>query len=178
MNAKSLLHSAFLVAALHCVGCTPNTVSLDRRRDAQGMIDRGAAFLHLGMLDEAAASFRVAAETAQSAGAYDGLACTAFLKGDIKEAKKLFRQTIRWFPNYIPVRANYALLLDLEGKKETAERLYRSAISEEPLNYKWRNNYGLLLRSRDMKRLSEGFLADAYAISGDELIKKNREREN
>lgn len=158
------------------MGCVARATSPEREHHAQAMVNKGAALIHLGRFQEAQAAFRVAAESAQIAGAYDGLACVQFLTGDMKGAEKLFRQTIEWFPEYLPAQGNLALLLDIQGRKREAESYYRGAIAGDPMNYKVRNNYGILLRDRKMPHVSDTFLQDAYAISGDPLVKANIER--
>lgn len=140
---------------------------------AQQLVERGVSFIEQGALLEAEASFRVSAELTQNPAAYDGIACVKFLKKDIIGAEKVWRQVMRWFPEYLPAYANFAILLDLMGKKEAAKRYYQYVIERDPANFMVRNNFGAMLREQDKENLAQSFFFDSYVLSENTVSKAN-----
>lgn len=183
MNLLISLQRSLEVAALFLVICFMSACTvmqnspLDEQR-AQEMVDRGVSFLRTASYEQAEASFRVAAELAQIPAAYDGLACVHFLRGNVLEAKSLYKKIISWFPSYARSRANLALIYDLEGQSSAAAALYEDALSLEPLNYKVRNNYGALLlnsKNHTARSAAKSYLIDAQVIADHPIIRANIE---
>lgn len=177
---KSLLHRVLITAGLAViVGCSvARPVNFASQRTAQNLIDKGIVLLESGKLSEAESSFWLALETSPEPGAYDGLGCVAFLKGQKVEAERIFRKLMSVFPEYNAARVNLALVMDSIGHKEEAVALYREALRRDPLNYKARNNLGAVLVSMDTSRdtkFGRQYLVDSDVISPNALARRNLE---
>lgn len=177
---KNWQHNRALVCvcllALCFEGCVVAQHSALNRQRAQEMVDKGVVFLRRADYSRAEAAFRVAIETAQSAPAYDGLACALFLKGSIREAENLYGKVISWFPGYVQAQANLALLYEVTGREALAHDLYRSVLTKDPMSYRVRNNYAaLLIKSGRNSSIQQGksYLLDAQAIAPHPIIQAN-----
>ncbi|MDC0357833.1 hypothetical protein OAO01_03385 [Oligoflexia bacterium] len=160
-----MLKFKLLIFALFLTSCVPTqSISLDRHSEALRLIDQGTAQLRGRKLDQAEASFTVAAETAPLPAAYDGLGCVALVRGDYVRAEKLLWRAYNMGDPYDHALGNLALLYEAQGLKEKAAALYLDAMKKNPKNFRLRNNFAVFL----VDNYSE---SERYIMAVDELLK-------
>lgn len=143
--ASSITHYIMVVAAVLqtiCLsGCFGSSVvSIEQYRRADELIEEGAQALREQRFRDAEAAFSMAYDVAPLAAALDGQGCVAFLRGDVREAERFFRQAYESDTRYDHALANLALLYDLTGRREEARRMYDEVLQREPEAARVRNN--------------------------------------
>lgn len=143
-----------LVLPIWLCGCflSPQ-VSDDRYKQAEKLVEQGSEHLRLGRLEEASAAFSVAVELAPLAAAVDGQGCVALLKGDFRQAERLFTAAYEMDASYDEALANLALLMDLSGRKERAKELYDQSVRVMPGHVGVRNNRAVLEYEQGQRKM-------------------------
>ncbi len=158
-------------------GCVPvGGARLDERIEAQRLIDQGSAYLRVGDLTNAAASFQVAAEITVSAEAIDGLGCVDFLRGDIDAADLRFQEALDLNPRYGEALLHRAAIHEARGDIIGAEELFNQVIEADPKNVRARNNLAALLAKHggeSGRRLAYQELLKASALVPHPIIADN-----
>lgn len=134
-----------LIAVAGCVPGAPQSLDPTRVNDALQLIDRGVGQLREGAMEEAEASFHLAAQISPLPEALDGLGCVAFRRGDMKTAAQLFRGALELDPRYDAALAHLALVAEEEGRLTDALKLYNATLESDPRNVRARNNLAVLL---------------------------------
>ncbi|MGI6523690.1 MAG: tetratricopeptide repeat protein [Bdellovibrionota bacterium] len=142
---------------------------------ARDLIDAGVIKMRLGQLTEAQAIFELALELAPLAETFDGLGCLAFLRGDFKEAQRLFLTAYDRDEEYAPALEHLALLYEVYGFLEEADALYLKALSIDPTLLGGRNNRAAFLFDNHLGSDSEikNEFLKAKTVADHPVIKAN-----
>ncbi|NMC62800.1 MAG: tetratricopeptide repeat protein [SAR324 cluster bacterium] len=169
---KALIHLILIIFLSACsVIETPDPFQIQQ---AELHVDRGSIYLELNDLQRAEAEFGLALEIAPLAAAMDGLGCVTMMKGDFKEAEKLFQKAHEMDISYHHSLANLALLYEIQGDKRKAQEFYEEEIGLELMDYRARNNYAALRYDlfEDLDE-AQGLMLQAQAINTHPLIQDN-----
>lgn len=173
---KRLVLFFLLVSQGSCVGHIAAPVSPQEQQTAEQLIEQGAAFIRIGKLDEARASFILSAELAMTPAALDGIGCVDFLLGELTSARDLFLRAYKLDENYVESISNLALLYNFIGAHREAERLYERVIQVQPTAFQSRNNLAVLLEELGNTSQARDELYKGYVLSQSDVVRDNLKR--
>jgi Flp pilus assembly protein TadD len=158
------------------VGNVAAPVTPHAEQTAERLIEQGAAFIRIGRLDEARASFVLSAELLMTPAALDGIGCVDFLLGELSSARDLFLQAYKLDENYVESLSNLALLYNFIGAQREAEKLYERVLQVQPTALLPRNNLGVLLEEQGNRDRARDELYKGYVLSHSDIARENLKR--
>jgi Flp pilus assembly protein TadD len=173
---KRIVLLFLLVSQYACVGGVAAPLTPHEERTAEQLIEQGAAFLRVGRLDEARASFLLSAELSVTPAALDGLGCVDFLLGELTSARDLFLRAHQLDENYVESLSNLALLYNFIGAQREAEKLYERVLQVQPTALLPRNNLGVLLEEQGNRDRARDELYKGYVLSHSDIARENLKR--
>lgn len=174
MRSVALL---FILMFLHaCVGSISPPLTPHEQQTAEHLIEQGSAFLRIGRLDEARASFVLSAELVMTPAALDGLGCVDFLIGELTSAREHFLRAYKLDENYVESLSNLALLYNFIGAHREAEALYQRVLQVKPTAIQTRNNLGVLLEELGNMDQARDELYKGYVLSQSDVVSDNLKR--
>lgn len=173
---KRIVLLFLLVSQYACVGGVAAPLTPHEERTAEQLIEQGAAFLRVGRLDEARASFLLSAELSVTPAALDGLGCVDFLLGELTSARDLFLRAYKLDENYVESLSNLALLYNFIGAHRESGKLYRRALQVQPTAFQPRNNLAVLLEEQGNTSQARDELYKGYVLSQSDIVGDNLKR--